>query len=111
MEMPKIKKCDAKECAYNKEQTCHAMAVTIGDKQSHPRCDTFIAMTQKAGDSSTTGCIGACRASQCQHNESLECRASSIEVGAHKAHDWDCKTFSKKEQQSQSRSQSRQEAW
>jgi len=99
MQMPQIKMCEAKNCAYNRDQQCHAQAITIGDKR-HPMCDTFTKSQEKAGDGGTIGCVGACRTSSCQHNQELLCTAQGIDVGAHKAADWDCKTYQKRSKSS-----------
>lgn len=114
MKMSQIKKCDAQECAYNKERQCHALAITVGDSrsqsQSHPMCDTFTAMSQEAGDANTTGFVGACRAADCEYNGNLQCQAGQIDVGAHKQMDWDCQTYEKRSQQSSSKGKQK-EAW
>jgi hypothetical protein len=99
MDMPQIKMCEARDCAYNRGQQCHALAITIGDKR-HPMCDTFTKSPEKAGDGDNTGRVGACRTSACQYNQDLLCSAQAIDVGAHKAKDWDCKTFEKRSKSS-----------
>ena len=40
MEMSMVMKCEVNDCAYNMDNCCHAIAITIGDSM-HPRCDTF----------------------------------------------------------------------
>ena len=49
MEMPKVRKCEVADCAYNMDSTCHAMAITVGDGM-RPRCDTFCQSVMKGGD-------------------------------------------------------------
>jgi hypothetical protein len=80
MDMSKISKCGVNACAYNKDQRCHALAITIGDA-NNPRCDTFFSSGSKGGDATSIGKVGACKVSVCKHNESLECSAGQIEVG------------------------------
>jgi len=31
IEMPLVKRCDAEKCGFNKNNGCHAKAITIGD--------------------------------------------------------------------------------
>ena len=40
MEMPVITKCTVNNCAYNQEDKCHALAITIGEP-SQAQCGTF----------------------------------------------------------------------
>ncbi len=91
MDMSKIIKCNAEECSYNKQQQCHALAITVGD-DSQPRCDTFLSSSQKGGDMATSGQVGACKVAVCKYNQSLECNAGQIEVG-NKAGTAFCLTF------------------
>jgi hypothetical protein len=88
--MPKINKCDAKECVYNKEGICHTPAITVGDNE--PCCDTFSAMSQKGGYDEIVGGVGACKVADCAYNNSFECNASGIDVIITKGHP-DCGTF------------------
>jgi hypothetical protein len=83
MEMPLVLSCDMTDCDYNRNEQCHAMAVTIGDSDN-PMCDTFWVTEgkkAKAGDPKQSGRIGACRMSQCIYNERLQCMSGSITVG------------------------------
>lgn len=92
MEMPTIMDCDATECAYNADNTCHATAITIGAEADH-RCDTFCRSSSKGGDLQIIGGVGACKVSACGHNQNLECAAPGIRVG-HSGGEIDCLTFS-----------------
>jgi hypothetical protein len=91
MEMPIIIDCDVSECAYNSENICHAMAITVGD--SAPLCDTFLRKDQKGGAMDVIGGVGACKVDSCKFNQSLECSADGIHVGRH-ADQARCDTFS-----------------
>ncbi len=91
MQMSKVHECEAIDCAYNAERTCHTMAITVGDG-SCAMCDTFKKSDMKGGISRAIAGVGACRKEDCQFNESLECSAESITVGMHSGHP-DCKTF------------------
>ncbi len=92
MQMPKVQKCEVSQCAYNRSQTCHALAITVGDG-AHPACDTFCVASSKGGDSNATGCVGACKVSICKFNSNLECQAQSITVVNHQQKCADCGTF------------------
>ncbi|MFP4052902.1 MAG: DUF1540 domain-containing protein [Phycisphaerae bacterium] len=89
--MPKIKGCDASECSYNRSNACHALAITVGDV-NEPKCDTFFQTDAQGGSQEDIGQVGACKMQQCQHNQSLECTAESIQV-SHKGNKVDCMTF------------------
>lgn len=91
MEMPKILECDAAECAYNSENQCRAMAITIGGQADH-KCDTFFRSTTKGGVPGMNASVGACKVGACSHNKDFECSAPGIRVG-HEAAMLDCLTF------------------
>jgi hypothetical protein len=78
--MPVVNNCTAENCAYNQGQSCHALAITVGDPD-HAHCDTFITASIRGGDPSATGHVGACKVSDCRHNVNLECQAPGITVG------------------------------
>lgn len=80
MDMPVVNACEADACAYNRDSTCHALAITIGDVR-HPHCDTFLSGTTEGGDRSAVGHVGACKMADCTHNSGLECQAPGITVG------------------------------
>ncbi|MFG2986352.1 DUF1540 domain-containing protein [Streptomyces sp. NPDC048258] len=91
MEMPLVKQCSIEACAYNRDSTCHALAITVGDTvKAH--CDTFFSSTAKGGDPSSTGRVGACKVANCRHNVQFECRAPGITVGYQQS-EVDCLTF------------------
>jgi hypothetical protein len=75
MDMPIIQKCSVEDCAYNTDNTCHALAITVGDVVD-PRCDTFYRTDHKGGVIDSTGKVGACKQELCKFNEDLECAAS-----------------------------------
>ncbi len=91
MEMVKIINCSVSECAYNQNDTCHAMAITVGGGPDH-RCDTFFSAAAMGGFPETTGGVGACRTAACMYNQNLECSASGIRVGR-EGEEIDCLTF------------------
>lgn len=80
MDMSKIARCSVEQCSYNRDQQCHALAITVGDNDD-PKCDTFLPAGTKGGDESATGKVGACKVRVCRFNESLSCNAGQIEVG------------------------------
>jgi len=91
MNMPKVSKCDAGSCSYNRDGKCHALAITVGDA-GHPRCDTYIQMPGRGGDMSAIAGVGACRVDICRFNQDLECTAAKIAVAMHSDCP-DCATF------------------
>jgi len=91
MEMPKVKKCEVNDCAYNQDNNCHTAAITVGDSAS-PRCDTFCKSSMKGGKADVVAGVGACKVSSCKYNNNLECGAPGISVG-YKKKEPDCLTF------------------
>jgi len=91
MLMPKVSSCEISQCAYNMDNQCHAMAITVGDG-AHPACDTFCPSVSKGGAMDMTAGVGACKVAGCVHNVSLECQADCICVG-YKGAEADCLTF------------------
>jgi hypothetical protein len=83
IEMPLVSACSATECTYNSGNSCHARAITVGDGV-HPGCDTYFG---NAGSSHVkavqrTAGVGACKVSDCRHNDDYECVADKITVGS-----------------------------
>jgi hypothetical protein len=74
----KIKDCSVEYCSYNKEQKCHAIAVTIGGPE--PLCDTYADLEEKGGAADMAE-VGACKVTRCAFNKSLECAKNEIDVG------------------------------
>ncbi len=91
MDMPVINECAVDACSYNRDNVCHALAITIGDSL-HAHCDTFFSTAGKGGDPSATGHVGACKMSDCRHNVNLECQAPGIAVGS-RQDQADCLTY------------------
>jgi hypothetical protein len=79
IDMPFVESCTINDCGYNKDNKCHARAITIGDSV-HPGCDTsFLAAPSRTHANSTAG-VGACKVTGCNFNNDLECGADSISV-------------------------------
>ena len=81
MEMPVVTSCSVTACAYNAATACHARAITVGSKV-HPDCDTYFSMSgphSKARQRQAG--VGACKMSDCSHNDDYECMAEKISVG------------------------------
>lgn len=94
MNMPKVNKCDVLECAYNRSNSCHALAITVGDIEDEvPRCDTFCRSSIRGGEATSVASVGACKVDLCKFNKLLECTAPGISVG-YRGSDVDCLTFS-----------------
>jgi Domain of Unknown Function (DUF1540) len=79
LNLPGVAECSIGECAYNSHQSCHAIAITVGDGDM-PMCDTFFVARAHSADKGHAG-VGACKVSTCQHNRDLECGAGRILVG------------------------------
>ncbi len=92
MDITPIMACNMSICAYNMNNVCHTPGINVG---AHAECNTYTHGSSKAGFQEITGGIGACLASECQFNEQLECRASSINVTSHDRHA-DCEKFQAK---------------
>lgn len=83
IDMPYVESCSIRNCAYNKDNECHARAITIGDG-THPGCDTsFLEASTHTHAKSLAG-VGACKVSSCLFNNDLECSADSITVSMKK---------------------------
>lgn len=90
--MTRIAECDVTNCAYNKHNSCHTLAITVGGPEECPHCDTYVNSVPSGGIPDMKAGVGACKVSSCSHNDALECSASSVKVGWHMDHP-DCKTF------------------
>ena len=92
-QMAKIKSCEVIGCSYNKHNSCHTLAITVGGANDEcPKCDTFLHASHKGGIPDIRGGVGACKVESCSFNDSFECSTSSIMVGKHKGHP-DCMSF------------------
>ena len=91
MEMSKVIKCKVSDCAYNVDDCCHTIAITIGNSTS-PKCDTFCHSAVKGGEASCTAGVGSCKTSSCIYNSNLECGALGISIG-YNGQEPDCLTF------------------
>ena len=88
--MSGVSQCSIGDCAYNADQACHAIAITVGDGDK-PMCDTFFKAAERSSVHGSAG-VGACKVSACQHNRGFECSAGSILVG-NQANQSSCLTF------------------
>ncbi|KRC59067.1 hypothetical protein ASE14_14840 [Agromyces sp. Root81] len=91
-ELPAVAECSVAGCSYNDHSHCHAAAVTIGGSVGDAECATFIPLGKKGGLDKVITHVGACQRAECVHNESLECTAASVRIGAG-ADDADCLTY------------------
>lgn len=80
-ELPQVAECTVAGCSYNEHSSCHAAAVTIGGAGSDAQCATFIPLSIKGGLDTAMSSVGACQRADCNHNEHLECTASSVRIG------------------------------
>lgn len=72
MEMMKVASCDASSCAYNKDNRCHALAITV-KASSAASCSTFFESDGQGSGNGNIAGIGACTESSCEYNAGLEC--------------------------------------
>ncbi len=94
MDAPKVERCRVAECCYNRDEMCHALAITVGGRGDHPACDTFCDYGLKGGEAAMAD-IGACKVDECAYNQNLECKASGIVVGPAQD-EADCLTFKRR---------------
>jgi hypothetical protein len=80
IELPQVRACAVTQCAYNRQDSCHARAITVGDSVT-PDCDTFFPAGPPVTDTSILGGVGACKVTRCKFNRDLECTAEDIQVG------------------------------
>ncbi len=66
LEMAEVAECAAVDCAYNSDRMCRARAITVGDGVE-PQCDTAY-NTGLHTRARTIAGVGACKVSQCRHN-------------------------------------------
>ena len=78
-DMPKVQECSVTSCSYNADSGCHAAAITIAGEHAH--CGTFVEISFRPS-TERTGLVGACHRTDCRFNDSLECTAASVRVGA-----------------------------
>lgn len=86
--------CEASDCSYNRDETCHADSITIGD-HGRPLCDTFCLSPVLGGYSGTHASVGACKVENCLHNHGLLCHCNYITIG-HKDDDFYCMTYTER---------------
>lgn len=77
-DLPDVLDCNAKTCAYNRENECHAGAINIGSEQ--PLCDTFFKVPISGGYNNIFPKVGACKVDSCRFNNDLECNSVGIHV-------------------------------
>ncbi len=83
MDLPHIAECSVAGCSYNSHHSCHAGAITVsGQGASTASCATFIPLSVKGGLEKVIAEVGACHRADCTHNDSLECHASAVRIGA-----------------------------
>lgn len=90
--MPPVKHCSVANCAYNSQNACRALAITVGDPGGPPACDTFFTSSHHGGVKDATAGVGACKTETCKFNTDYECSAPSISIGL-QHNEPDCLTF------------------
>lgn len=89
MNMTAISKCNMASCAYNKDDSCHTLGITVGP---HTECNTYVHASRRGGFAEIKGGVGACMASNCRFNKKLECQADKVDIVIDDKHA-DCQTF------------------
>jgi hypothetical protein len=84
--------CNATDCSYNAREKCHAVAITIGNAEGTPYCDTRVHGKTKAGVEQAEGLVGACKVDDCIFNEALECVARGVRI-KNLENNVECRTF------------------
>ncbi len=77
-EIPQVKQCKVSECGYNRDKSCHALAITVGESDN-PTCGTFFQSSTRTTTEQIAG-VGSCKVSSCFHNADFECHADGIMV-------------------------------
>lgn len=72
-----VSACAATACAFNDNQGCTAVAITVGGAAGSA---SFSELDVRAGLSDGQGQVGACHRVDCVHNSNLLCSAGGIEV-------------------------------
>jgi hypothetical protein len=80
-QMPPIRQCEEKECAFHRTSKCHAFAITVGGPEDpRPNCDTFFKTRTRCGKEDISAGVGACKVLTCKFNELLMCLAPNVNV-------------------------------
>lgn len=75
-----VNQCAATDCAYNDNQACRALAITVGEPSAQT-CATYEPKQKKVSTQVTVANVGACKASNCVHNSNLSCQAAEVKIG------------------------------
>lgn len=94
IDMPLVSRCNIANCSYNRDNVCHAKAITVGDGRS-PLCDTVFYGTEIIHAVNLQAGVGACKVSACRFNNDLECGASDVSIGA-QGNNAVCMTFAQR---------------
>ncbi len=86
---PLVKSCTTTACSFN-DGGCTALAINVGGSGAKASCTTFIVLDARAGLSSPSGQVGACKRLECVHNTDLLCTAAGIDVAGDDA---ECLTY------------------
>ncbi len=84
-----VKSCTTTACSFN-DGGCTALAINVGGSGAKASCTTFIVLDARAGLSSPSGQVGACKRLECVHNTDLLCTAAEIAVAGDDA---ECLTY------------------
>jgi Domain of Unknown Function (DUF1540) len=83
-QMPPVIQCVAKECAFNRESSCHALAINVGGPEDvRPNCDSFFRTKTQCGMEHVFAGVAVCKVLTCKFNELLECLAPGVNVQVH----------------------------
>jgi hypothetical protein len=88
----RVEKCEISQCAYNLDNQCHAIAITIGGDAAHHSCDTFCGPMKKGREKNKIAGVSACKVASSMFNKRLECNSPDIMV-SYNRDEIDCLTF------------------
>ena len=68
MKMNQITTCNMTDCAYNRQNCCRTLGITVGP---HTECNTFRHASTRGGFIEIQGGVGASSAADCEYNDSI----------------------------------------
>lgn len=73
-----VKKCSAKNCAFNEDRKCMAKNIKVGD--TVPVCDTYKESGKKQGIANGVASVASCGVKTCVFNRKGKCGAYMVEI-------------------------------
>lgn len=85
-----VGRCQAIECAYNKEKACNAAEIKIG--KGHAQCEMFTRSVMLDVRRRSHSQVRNCRMTSCKWNRHSNCSAQEVDLSLHEGHA-DCATY------------------